>query len=146
MTTTDNSVEFRRRHNAPVKLVFECLTTPSHLAQFWGPEGCETPEDSIVVDLRPGGAFHADMVFGGGAHVAPMRAVYDIVEPPRRLGWTEPATGMTTVIDLVEIDETTTDAITTLINPPAGFDTPDGRRGFETSLNRMADYTSRIPR
>lgn len=141
MIADDNRVQFRRRHEAPVDLVFECLTTPAHLAHFWGPEGCESPEDSIVVELRPGGAFHVDMVFGGGAHVAPMRAIYDIVEPPSRLGWTEPANGMKTIVELMALDDGATEVVTTLIDPPVEFDTPDGRRGFETSLTRMVAYT-----
>ncbi|MEZ5374731.1 MAG: SRPBCC domain-containing protein [Microthrixaceae bacterium] len=144
MSLDERRLDFRRVHRAPVALVFECLTTPSHLAAFWGPEGCTTPEDSIVVDLRPGGAFHADMVFGGGAHVAPMRAVYDLVEPPSRLGWTEPENGMRTEVQLAELDDGTTEVITTLIDPPPGFESPDARRGFETSLDRMVAYTAEV--
>lgn len=142
MTAGQTRIEFRRQHQAPVALVFECLTTPAHLARFWGPDGCTTPEDSIVVDLRPGGAFHADMVFGGGAHVAPMRAIYDVVEPPTRIGWTEAENGMSTLVELVELDDGRTEVITTLIDPPPGFETPDARRGFETSLDRMVGYTA----
>lgn len=146
MTANGNRIEFRRLHQAPIALVFECLTTPTHLARFWGPEGCTTPEDSIVVDLRLGGVFHADMAFGGGAYVALMRAVYDVVEPPTRLGWTEPENGMRTIVELVALNDGTTEVVTTLIDPPAGFDTPDARCGFETSLDRMVEYTAQAHR
>lgn len=58
----------RTVHQTPIHVVFDRLTTPSHLARSWGPDGYTSPLDSIVVDLRPGGDFHVDMVFGDGAH------------------------------------------------------------------------------
>ena len=34
------------------EVVFECMTTPAHLTQFWGPAGASTPLDGIVVELH----------------------------------------------------------------------------------------------
>ena len=48
---------------------------------------------------------------------------------------------MRTIIYLVELDNGPTDVTTTLIDPPTGFDTPNGRRGFETSFDQMVAHT-----
>lgn len=141
MNADDQRIEFRRIHQAPIDLVFDCLTTPAHLAHFWGPDGCTTPEESIVVDLQPGGNFHLDMVFGGGAYIAPMRARYDVIERPHRLGWTETENGMRSEVELNDLGDGTTEVVTILIDPPEGFADTEGQRGFETSLDRMVAYT-----
>ena len=33
---------FRRIHQATPELLFDCMTTPEHLAHFWGPTGTTT--------------------------------------------------------------------------------------------------------
>lgn len=142
--SSDNRIEFRRHHKAPIELVFECLTTPAHLSHFWGPDACTTPQESIVVDLRPGGAFHVDMVFGDGAYVASTRARYDVVERARRLVWTEVDNGMRSEVELIDLGDGTTDVVTTLIDAPAEFIEADRRRGFESSLDRMMAYTASV--
>ena len=42
-----------REYDAPRDLVFAAFTDPSHLAQWWGPNGCNTT--SLLLDMRPGG-------------------------------------------------------------------------------------------
>jgi uncharacterized protein YndB with AHSA1/START domain len=37
------------------EVVFESMTTPSHLTHFWGPIGMSTPLEGITVEPRPGG-------------------------------------------------------------------------------------------
>ena len=39
----DESFTVHYTHSAPRELVFECMTTPEHLAHFWGPTGTHTP-------------------------------------------------------------------------------------------------------
>ena len=80
---------YRRVHRASPELLFDCMTTPEHLAHFWGPRGTSTPVSHITVDLRPGGAFETTMVSdtGDGRHT--MRAVYLEIERPYRLVWEE---------------------------------------------------------
>ena len=53
---------YRRVHDAPRELLFDCLTQPEHLTHFWGPDGMTTPAAGITVDLRPGGSFETVMV------------------------------------------------------------------------------------
>ena len=128
----------RHVHDAPCRLVFECLTTPEHLTRFWGPVGTTTPLDGIVVDLRPGGAFETLMVADNGSGRHRMRAVYDRIEPPNLLVWREVDSGMVTTVRLTELDDGTTLAETTQTGAPPGYRSPEARAGWQTSLDRFA--------
>src|SRR5690349_9170760 len=52
--TGQDELIYRRIHDAPRELLFDCMTTPEHLAHFWGAAGTTTPIEDITVDLRPG--------------------------------------------------------------------------------------------
>lgn len=70
-----------------------------------------------------------------------MRACYDVIQRPRRLSWTETDTGMRSEVELTDLGDGTTEVITILIDPPEGYANIEGRRGFQTSLDRMVAYT-----
>jgi uncharacterized protein YndB with AHSA1/START domain len=133
---------YRRVHRAPRELLFDCLTQPEHLAQFWGPTGTSTPAGGITVDLRPGGAFETEMINDADGSRYTMRAVYVEVRRPERLVWTEPGVegGMTTTITFTELGDGTTEVVTHQTNVPAMFATPESQAGFKTSLDRFAAY------
>ena len=135
---------YRRVHRASRELLFECMTTPAHLAQFWGPSGTTSPVERILVDLRPGGVFETVMVndVDGSEHT--MRAVYQAVEPPERLVWREPGSGMTTTITFIDLGDGTTEVVTHQANAPAPYRTPEARAGWATSLDRFAAYVASI--
>ncbi len=65
--------------------VFDRLTVPAQLAQWWGPDGFSTPE--AVVELRVGGGYRLTMQPPEGPpfHLA---GAFLEVEPPTRLGYT----------------------------------------------------------
>ena len=100
---SQGELTYRRVHDAPRELLFECMTRPEHLAHFWGPAGTTTPVDGITVDLRPGGVFETVMINNADGSAYTMRAVYVEVRRPGRLVWTEPGVegGMTTGDPLV---------------------------------------------
>ena len=133
---------YRRVHDAPRELLFDCLTTPEHLAVFWGPFGTTTPIEGITVDLRPGGVFETVMVTDADGSRYTMRAVYVEVRRPDRLVWTEPGVqrGMTTTITFVELEDGRTEVITHQTNVPQAFGSPGAQNGFLTSLDRFAAY------
>src|SRR5258707_310227 len=87
--TETGEFTYRRVQRASPELLFDGMTTPEHLARFWGPVGSTTPVGNIAIDLRPGGVFETTMVSDadGGAHT--MRAVYVEVSRPDRLVWIE---------------------------------------------------------
>ena len=60
-------VVFHRTVKAPRKLVFEALTRPEHLVNFWAPRPYTT--HNCKVDLRPGGELdlHFPLTRGAGA-------------------------------------------------------------------------------
>lgn len=144
--TSHGEFTYRRVHRAPAELLFDCLTQPEHLSEFWGPDGTTTPADSITVDLRPGGVFETVMVNTADGTSYRMRAVYLEVERPVRLVWTEPDVegGMTTTITLTDLGDGRTEVVTHQANVPPMMAHPAARRGFETSLRRFADYVGRL--
>ena len=46
---------------APRELVFEAITKPEHFAVWFGTAQVEVPQDTLSMDVRPGGAFRAVM-------------------------------------------------------------------------------------
>ncbi|MGO8960402.1 MAG: SRPBCC family protein [Streptosporangiaceae bacterium] len=137
---------YRRVHNAPRELLFDCLTQPEHLTGFWGPDGTTTPLAGITVDLRPGGSFETVMMNVADGSQYTMRAVYQEVRRPAKLVWTEPGVegGMTTTITFTELPGGRTEVITHQTNVPPGFAGPQARAGFETSLRRFDEYVAAL--
>lgn len=138
----DGEMTYRRVHRAPREILFECMTTAEHLTHFWGPVGTTTPIDGIVVDLRPGGAFETLIVNDrdGTRHL--MKAVYETVDPPSLVSWREVTSRMVTTLVFVELGDGTTEVITHQRQVPDGFDTPEARAGWATSLDRFAEYVA----
>src|SRR5215470_748671 len=135
---------YRRVHQAPPELVFECMTTPEHLARFWGPQGTTTPVENITVDLRPGGAFETTMVNDADGSTYTMRAVYVEVTPPNRLVWTEADVegGMKTTVTFVDLHDGRTEVVTQQTNVPAAYLSAEAQAGFVTSLDRFDAYVA----
>ena len=86
-TPSDREIRLTRLFDAPRALVFEAMTKPEHVKQWWGclGEGYSVPVCEI--DLRPGGKWrfanrhpHGEAVFYGE---------YREIVPPERLVYTE---------------------------------------------------------
>ena len=140
--TGDSELTYRRVHDAPRELLFDCMTKPEHLTHFWGPAGTTAPLDGITVDLRPGGVFETVMTNDADGSRYTMRAVYVEVHRPDKLVWTEPGTegGMTTTITFTELGDGRTEVITHQVNVPAALRSADAQAGFLTSLDRFDVY------
>lgn len=82
--TRDFAIE--RVIDAPPRLVWEALTRPEHLQEWYMPKpwGRVTKAE---LDVRPGGIFRIDIVVGDGAPVPNLGCVLDVV-PMQRLVWT----------------------------------------------------------
>lgn len=143
-SASTGEMTYRRVHQAPPELLFDCMTQPEHLTHFWGPTGTSTPLDGITVDLRPGGSFETVMVSDADGSQYTMRAVYVEVERPGRLVWTEPdvESGMTTTITFTDLGGGRTEVVTHQTNVPEHFLAPEAQAGFATSLDRFAEYIS----
>ena len=147
-TADRGELTYRRVHDAPRELLFDCMTNPEHLTHFWGPDGTTTPVDGVTVDLRPGGVFETVMVSDADGSQYTMRAVYVEVQRPGKLVWTEPDVegGMTTTISFVELGDGRTEVVTHQTNVPAMFRSPEAQAGFLTSLDRFGVYVALLAR
>ena len=137
---------YRRIHDAPRELLFDCMTQPEHLTRFWGPAGTTTPIDGITVDLRPGGVFETVMVNDADGSRYTLRAVYVEVRRPDRLVWTEPETegGMITTITFAELGDGRTEVVTHQANVPEPYRSREAQEGFQTSLDRFDAYLASL--
>jgi uncharacterized protein YndB with AHSA1/START domain len=76
-----------RTLQAPRELVFEAITTPEHFAVWFGTAAVEVPQDTLIMDVRPGGAFAAVMHLPDGNRIN-WSGRYIAVEPPAHLAMT----------------------------------------------------------
>jgi uncharacterized protein YndB with AHSA1/START domain len=127
-------------HRASPEFLFDCMTTPEHLARFWGPAGTTTPVGAITVDLRPGGVFETTMVNDADGSTYTMRAVYVEIRRPERLVWVEADVegGMRTTITFLDLRDGRTEVVTQQTNVPAAYRSA----GFATSLDRFDAYVA----
>lgn len=124
-----------RHLDAEPALVWEALTTPEHLAAFWGGHHATVPPDSVTVDLRVGGTFVLETKGSDGSrHTLQFR--YEVIEVPARLAFTEPRTGITTEIRLQPTGNGTTVVIHQRRLPP-DLRTEQARTGLAGILDRL---------
>lgn len=138
----DDELVYRRVLRAPRERVWRCLTEPAELAQFWGPSGMDTPIESIVVELHPGGRFETLMVGEHGSYR--MVATFTEVVAPERLAWLEPATGMHTTSTLTDLGDGGTAVVIRQRNVPETMLGPEARAGFLTSLDRLEQHLAHL--
>jgi len=144
--TETGEMRFSRVHQASPERLFDCMTTPEHLAQFWGPTGTTTPADNITVDLRPGGAFETTMVNDADGSTYTMKAVYAEVSRPDQLVWIEAGVegGMRTEITFIDLGDGRTEAVTHQTNVPQAYLSAEAQAGFRTSLDRLDTYLASL--
>jgi uncharacterized protein YndB with AHSA1/START domain len=90
---TELAVERTADFAAPADVVWDAITDPELLTQWFGP---------IEVDLRPGGA----ITTSDGSETETIGAV-ESVEPPRRIGfvWIAPGSGVPSSVEIVIDDD-----------------------------------------
>nr|MCW2728066.1 hypothetical protein [Aeromicrobium sp.] len=132
-----------RSLSAPVELVWQALTTPEHLAAFWGGDHATIPPESVTVDLRVGGVVVMETReprSGTPGHRLQLR--YDTIDPPRRLVMVEPATGLETTIRLEPVGSDTAITIHQRRLPPE-LRSEQARLGLAGLLDALADHLAR---
>ena len=72
--------------DAPPRLVWEALTKPEHIKEWYMPKAWGRVARTEL-DARPGGAFSIDIVVGNGQEVPNLGCVLEVV-PMERLVWT----------------------------------------------------------
>jgi len=138
-------VVFEHVHPAPRELVFECMTTPEHLAQFFGPPGISAPVELIEIDLRPGGVWNVTMVNDTTGEQYPNLGECVEVVAPSRLVFREPAvSGMQTAIEFIDLGDGTTRCVTTQTNVPAMFRSPEAQTGMYAAFGELDQYLATL--
>ncbi|HEY4216454.1 MAG TPA: SRPBCC family protein [Gemmatimonadaceae bacterium] len=72
--------------DAPTRLVWEALTKPEHLKEWYMPKAWGRVARAEM-DLRPGGIFSIDIAVGDGREVPNLGCFLDVI-PMERLVWT----------------------------------------------------------
>ena len=79
------ALQMKRVIHAPRPLVFNALTEPDELAEWWGPSGFTAP--SVEVDLRVGGSYRFAMQPPDG-DLFYLSGEFRKVDPPAHLAYT----------------------------------------------------------
>lgn len=87
-TPSDREIRMTRLFDAPRNLVFEAMTKPEHITQWWGRLGDGYSVPVCEVDLRLGGAWRFVNRTPKG-ELAAFNGVYREIAPPDRLVFTE---------------------------------------------------------
>jgi uncharacterized protein YndB with AHSA1/START domain len=131
-----------REFDAPLGLVFDVLTKPEHVRNWFAPFTDQVTECSI--DLHVGGNYHIVVVTPDGTECS-FRGTYLEVEPPNRTvatwlfeGWPDAHAVETT--ELHETDGVTTMTIKLAFRDRAGRDHMTRFDGQEDGYNKMEDY------
>jgi uncharacterized protein YndB with AHSA1/START domain len=79
--TTDREIIISRLFDAPRELVWEAMTNPKHVANWWGPNGFTTTIEKM--DFRVGGVWKHVMHGPDGTDYPNLSVFLDIVKPER---------------------------------------------------------------
>ena len=79
-------IVFERFVDAPPRLVWEALTTPEHVKEWYMPKAWGRVS-RVEMDVRPGGVFGIDIAVADGQDVPNLGCFLDVV-PMERLVWT----------------------------------------------------------
>ena len=139
----DLAIVTTRKFDAPLELVFEVLTKPEHVRNWFAPFSDQVTE--CVIDLRVGGSYHIVFVTPDGKECS-FRGTYSEVEPPTRTvatwlfeGWPDAEAVETT--ELHETDGVTTLTMTMVFRDQAGRAHMGGESGGQqSSFDHMEDY------
>lgn len=150
---SDLEIVTTRVFDAPMELVYDVLTKPEHVRNWFAPFDCEVT--ICEIDLRVGGEYHIVFVTkdggdgDGGWAECSFRGTYMELDPPNRIvdtwlfeGW--PDAWADETVTLRETDGATT------LTMGLAFRDMDGRAhmtkhdGQEDSFNKMEDYLSSL--
>ena len=140
VTRDDNRLVITRTFAAPAALVYEAMTRPEHIRQWWGAGHGEVT--ICEVDLRVGGRWHFAQVTPDGTEVS-FSGEYRELDPPGRLVHTEVFDNVQSPPSLVETSLTEEGGVTHL-RAVITYDSPETvdmvvASGMEGGLNDSYD-------
>ena len=138
----ETDVVFTRKFDAPIELVFDVLTKPEHVRNWFAPF-----EDKMTVcsiDLRVGGDYHYVVVTSDGTECS-FRGTYLEIDRPTRIvdtwlfeGW--PDADAVETVDLHETDGVTKVTMNMAFRDMAGRAHMTRSDGQEDSFDKLEDY------
>lgn len=149
-TPSDQEIRMTRLFDAPVALVFEAMTKPEHVREWWGRLGEGYSVPVCEIDLRVGGAWrfvnrhpHGEAAFHGE---------YREVAPPGRVVFTEVFEDFPDVVSVVT-SELTEEGGKTRLTATVRYPSKDVRdmvagtgmaTGAGISYDRLEDLVGRL--
>ena len=88
-TPSDHQIRMTRLFDAPRPLVFEAMTKPEHVTQWWGRLGEGYSVPVCEIDLRPGGTWRFVNRHTRSIAIVVPPPEYREITPPSRLVFTE---------------------------------------------------------
>jgi uncharacterized protein YndB with AHSA1/START domain len=149
---SEQEIQLTRLFDAPMQLVFEAMTKPEHVKQWWGRLGEGYSVPVCEIDLRPGGKWRfvnrhpkGDAVFYGE---------YREISPPNRMVHTEifePFPDAVSVVTTVLSEEGGKTRLTATVRYPSKevreMVVESGMsRGAGISYDRLEDLLATLPR
>ena len=135
-----------RKFDAPLELVFDVLTKPEHVRNWFAPFSDQVTECSI--DLRVGGSYHIVFVTPDGKECS-FRGTYLEIEAPTRTvatwlfeGW--PGADAVETNELHETEGVTTLTVRLAFRDQAGRAHMTTSDGQEDSFNKLEDYLTSL--
>jgi uncharacterized protein YndB with AHSA1/START domain len=138
----DLEIVTTRKFDAPIELVFDVLTKPEHVRNWFAPF-----EDTLTIcsiDLHVGGNYHIVFVTEDGRECS-FRGTYLEIERPNRIvdtwqfeGW--PDVEAIETVELLETDGVTSVKMNLAFGDQAGRNHMTTTDGQEDSWDKMEDY------
>jgi uncharacterized protein YndB with AHSA1/START domain len=146
-TRVGSQLVITRSFSAPAALVYEAMTNPEHIRQWWGAGHGEVT--TCDVDLRVGGRWHFAQSTPDGQEVS-FSGEYRELDPPTRMVHTEVFDNIQSPPSLVETTFTEEGGVTTL-RAVITYDSPETVQavldsGMEGGLNDSYDALERVAR
>jgi uncharacterized protein YndB with AHSA1/START domain len=149
-TPSESEVRMTRLFNAPRELVFEAMTRPEHIQEWWGRLGEGYSVPVCEVDLRPGGSWR--FVNRHPAGEATFYGEYREIDPPHRVVFTEIFAAFPDSVSVVTSELTEEDGKTRL-TATIRYPSPQIRdmvvqsgmsKGAGISYDRLEDLIARL--
>jgi uncharacterized protein YndB with AHSA1/START domain len=150
---SDREIVLSRVFDAPRALIFEALSKPEHISQWWGPRGASL--GVVEMDFRPGGAWRFVSRDADG-NEAGFRGEYREIVPPERVVQTFEFDGMPGHISLETLSLQELDGAhggRTKMTVTSVFDSVDDRdgmlhsgmeQGASETYDRLAEFVRKL--
>jgi len=151
-TPSDREIRMTRLFSAPRHLVFDAMTRPEHVREWWGRLGEGYSVPVCEIDLRVGGAWRFVNRHPGGE--AAFHGEYREIAPPGRLVFTEIFEDFPDSVSIVTT-ELSEEGDKTRLTATVRYPSPDVRdmvlgtgmaRGAGISYDRLEDLVAKLQR